>query len=49
MELIKIFKAELLKLAGFMFCFGSSLVYFMVETKTDMQKLFNHVIKTITY
>lgn len=49
MELLKIFKAELLKLSIFMFCFSSSIAYLMIETKTDFERLLSYIMNTIKF
>jgi hypothetical protein len=49
MELIKIFKPELLKLAVFMFCFSLSIAYLMFETHTGVNNLFNFLIRIIIF
>lgn len=46
---MKIFKAELIKLAVFMLCFSSSIAYLMIETKKDFTGLLNYVINSIKF
>ncbi len=48
-KIIKIFKAEILKLSIFMFCFSSSIAYLMFETNTNFDKLFSYIINTIKF
>jgi hypothetical protein len=49
LTILKIFKAELIKLAVFMLCFSSSIAFLMIETKTDLPGLLNYIINSIKF
>ena len=48
-ELIKIFKAELIKLSLFISSFSFSLVYVMKETNINIKELLDYLLRNIKF
>ncbi len=49
MELIKEFRADLIKVSIFIFSFGFSLVYVMTATKINIRELLDYFFRNIKF